>query len=752
MSKSGLQQKSNKLTKKLPAYFIPNVGQLKDKTIYYYAKSSQCRAAFTSEGVYFTFLKIPSREVGKPNPLGDGVNPLLEVEGFEMCFRFHHSRKEVKPEGMAELPGRINHFKGNDPNNWHTNISSFEKVVYSDLWPGIDLIFRGDKGQLKYEFVVHPGANLENIQFSYEGSENLVLDNEGNLRIKTSFGEMWDERPISYQERGPQPLPIESSFQIVQNQEGQSIISFKISEDYDPFVPLVIDPGLIFSSYLGGSSEDYGTAIALDPSGNAYLTGYTASPDFPVRNAFQSTFKGVYDVFLTKVDSTGALLFSTYLGGSQVDSGLGVAVDDLGNAYLTGYTSSVDFPTTPDAIQLHKNGSTVKIDAFISKLNTLGTLVYSTYFGGSDNDYGQSIAIDNEGNVYLTGVTSSADFPTKYAFQSTYGGGLYDAFITRINLPNYLVYSTFLGGNDLDYGYGIAVDKDRNAYVAGETLSVNFPTQNAIQSTLRGNSDASITKVGQFGTLIYSTYLGGSGNDSAYSIKVDDAGNVYFTGSSSSSDYPTTPNAFQPNFKGYDDVIVTKIDSTGTHLVYSTYLGGRDYDAGFSIAIDPAGNAYVTGETSSYDFPTTPDALPPIFASGFDIDAFVTKINPTGTGILYSTFLGGSGYDFGSGIAVDGNGNIYVTGTTYSANFPTQNAFQPNFGGVFDAFVTKIGATAAAANPLEGPIASMEQALANTLNVVSATGDVTAIQRILKLIIKKEILLEFLIEESKNLQ
>jgi Beta-propeller repeat/Abnormal spindle-like microcephaly-assoc'd, ASPM-SPD-2-Hydin len=459
---------------------------------------------------------------------------------------------------------------------------------------------------------------------------------------------------------------------------------------YDARRVLYIDP-LIYSTYLGGSGHDDGLGIAVDNSGDAYVTGITNSTNFPTMNPLQQTYGGDDDAFVSKLNASGsALIYSTYVGGTGYDQGNSIAVDSSGNAYLTGYTTSTDFPTM-NPLQPAYGGT---IDTFVTEINPTGTaLVYSTYLGGNGQDIGQGIAVDSSGSAYVTGLTGSTNFPTMNPLQAANGGGNYDAFVTKINSSgSALVYSTYLGGTESDKGFAIAVDSAGNAYVAGFTASRDFPTMNPLQPANGGLSDAFVTEINSSGSaLVYSTYLGGSGYDQALGIAVDGSGNAYVTGTTLSTNFPTM-NALQTKYGGNNDAFVAKLNSSGSALVYSTYLGGGGEDYGYGIAVDNVGNAYVTGATDSANFPTENPSQPTCVDSGGSCsgDAFVSKINPLGSALLYSTYLGGSGAELGSGIAVDDSGDGYVTGTTTSTDFPTINPLQPTYGGSYDAFVFKI--------------------------------------------------------------
>jgi len=460
-----------------------------------------------------------------------------------------------------------------------------------------------------------------------------------------------------------------------------------------------------YSTFLGGSDIDTAAGIAVDAAGNVYIVGTTQSLDFPATlGAFQTRLNstiGVSDVFVSKLNAAGsALIYSTYIGGSGFDFGRAIAVDAAGNAYVTGQTGSSNFPTTGGAFQraikfIPTPRPADPLDAFVTKLNPTGSgLVYSTYLGGVDVEDALGIAVDAAGNAYVTGYTASRDFPTTAgAFSRTSGGGN-DAFVTKLNATgSALVYSTYLGGLDNELGARIRLDAQNNAYVMGSTRSANFPTTPGAFDTIHnGAFDVFVTKLNPTGSgLVYSTFIGGSNFDSGQGLAIDGAGNAYVSGGTGSLDFPTTPGAFATTPTG-NDIFVTKLNAAGSALVYSTFLGSAG--GGAAIAVDGAGNAYVTGGTSSTVFPTTPDGFRPVFNGG-PSDAFVARLNTTGSALLYSTYLGGTNSEFGTDLALDAAGNLYVTGTTHSADFPTTpgaldvifNGNPLSFAG--DAFVTK---------------------------------------------------------------
>jgi hypothetical protein len=454
--------------------------------------------------------------------------------------------------------------------------------------------------------------------------------------------------------------------------------------------------GLEYSTFLGGTNPDGAEGLALDRWGNVYVTGRTRSGDFPTTpGAFDRALGGDGDVFVTKLNAdASALVYSTFLGGSGGETGYGIAIDGTGKAYVTGATFSADYPTTPGAFD--PIGDVAEGDVFVSKLNADGSrLVYSTYVGGTSSERGDAIVVDRAGKAYVTGRTGAGFPTTPGAFDRVCDA---DAFLTNLNKAgSKLVYSTCLGGSRGELGNGLALDQDGNAYLTGDTSSEDFPTTPGAFDTSwnNGPADAYVSKLNADGSaLVYSTFLGGVRPDGAEAIAVDRWGSAYVTGSTASMDFPTTTGAFDITYGGgFIDAFVTRLSPDGSALSYSTFLGGRGGDQGKAIAVDRAGGAFLTGQTASPDFPTTADA----FDRTIDgIDAFVTRLNPTGSALAYSTFLGGSGIsgDEGRGVAVDQAGNAFVTGATSSPDFPTTpDAFDRSCGGcpdVGDAFVTKL--------------------------------------------------------------
>jgi len=522
--------------------------------------------------------------------------------------------------GLDELPGKSNYFIGKDPTRWRTRVPNYRKVKYQGIYPGVDLVYYGNQRQLEYDFIVAPGFDPDIITLGFENVSAMEIDAQGDLVLRTAKGEVRQRKPVIYQEANGIRLGVSGGYVF----KGKQQIGFQVGA-YDIARPLIIDPVLIYSTYLGGSGDEIGRDIAVDPDGNAYIIGRTSSGDFPTTaGAFQTEIGNIpgqlgADIFVARIDTAGAnLVYSTYLGGSGYDDRLSIALDAFGNACLTGHTDSVNFPTTPDALQAFFAGG--NRDAFVAKLNAQGnSLLYSTYLGGGNEDTGNSIAVDSAGNAYITGFTLSANFPTTSGAVQTGSGGADDLFISKLNPAGAaLVYSTYIGGERRDEGFAIAVDSSGSAYVTGKTQSANFPVTPGAFQTSYGNREMSASIPG--------------------------------------------------------DAFVAKLNPTGSALVYSTYLGGHDFDEGRGIAVDPSGNAYVAGGTASLNFPTTPNAYQT--ATGSRADIFVTKLNAEGNSLVYSTYIGGNGSSACSGIAIDSMGNAYLAGSTGSTNFPTENPLQ----------------------------------------------------------------------------
>jgi hypothetical protein len=596
------------------------------------------------------------------------------------------------PVAEETQPGRTNYFFGNDPARWRTNVEGYGRVAYRGVRPGVDLVFYGN-GQraLEYDVVVAPGVAPETITLGFDGADHLKIDESGALVLTVGGSELLQPVPVAYQtERDGSRTAVAASYDLHPGGVGFTL------GHYDRERPVVIDPSLSYSTYLGGSDNDFGVGLAVDASGYAYVTGKTKSSDFPTAPTFGTSLNAGWDVYVTKLAANGgSLVYSTYLGGSGDDEAEGIVVDASGNAYITGDTTSTNFPTTANTLQPANVGLT---DAFVTKLSASGAmLLFSTYLGGSDVDYGVGIAVDLLGSVYVAGTTHSANFPTVNAFQGSKAAG-YDAFVAKLaGTGAFLVYSTFVGGDLDDYCYSIALTDAPAAWIAGETQSTDFPTRGAYQNVNAGgpqNYDAFVTGLSKGGTdLTYSTYLGGSnGDETGGNVAVDSSGNVYLAGTTTSTNFPTL-NAHQPSNAGGSDGFVAKFSTSSLtlSLIFSTYIGGSGND-GAGVTLDPSGNVYVTGSTNSTNFPITAGAFQVTNAGGFD--AYVAMLTGSNGAPLYSTYLGGAKDESVGRLIVDASGTAYLSGSTQSNNYPiTTGAFQvskPGALGTVDAFVTKM--------------------------------------------------------------
>lgn len=548
-------------------------------------------------------------------------------------MRFVNSNSDAVSQGINLLAGKVNYFLAG---RHFSNTPTYAQVQYQNIYPGVNLVYYFHQEKLEYDFVLSPGADLNCIRLAFDKAESVSLAENGDLVIRTVGSELRHHKPFAYQVIDSEKREIPARFRPAKKGE----VAFEVGS-YDLQKPLVIDPSLSFASYLGGSDYDVGTGIAVDSTGNIYLVGTANSLNFPTSSSpYQKELKGG-DIFVTKLDPTGkTILYSTFLGGSNLESATGIALDASGNVYVTGSTTSSDFPTTAGAYKRTLNGS----DAFVAKLNATGSdLLFSTLLGGSGNEVSYGVATDTTNNVYVAGSTTSANFPTTAGvFQSSTHGGSYEAFVTKFNATG---------------------------------------TQ-----------------------LVYSSYLGGGNNDGGLSIAVDSGGNAYLTGYTYSSNFPTTAGAYQTTFGGVtnlSDAFLVKVNAAGSTLRYATYLGGKANDLANSIAIDAAGNAYVTGTTlgTTNDFPTTPGVFQTTY-KGSNIpgpvsDAFVTKLNPAGSALVYSTYLGGNGADQAFGIAVNAQGAAFITGSTSSTNFPTASDAFKIYAGAIDTFVVQLDAAGA---------------------------------------------------------
>jgi Bacterial Ig domain/Carboxypeptidase regulatory-like domain/IPT/TIG domain/Beta-propeller repeat/Bacterial TSP3 repeat len=694
---------------KLPLSFEINKGQI-DPEVKFYSRGAGYDLYLTPMEAVVVLSKPIVSNSGPPNEKSEAVSASQQDPSREVIrLRLSGANASPRVVGVEELLSKSNYFIGNDPRKWRANVSNYARVKYEKVYPGVDMVYYGNQQQLEYDFIVAPRADPSVIKLSFEGMDALHLDENGDLVLSTKDGDLRQHKPVVYQEINGKRTEVLAKYVL----QGKQEVGFSLGV-YDRSKPLIIDPVLSYASYLGGAGGyDFALGIAVDASGQAVVVGETGSPNFPRRNSLQA-FGGQAgirgDAFITKFNATGtAFIFSTYYGGSSIDVAEDVALDASGNIYVTGWTSAENFPVTAGAFRT-TGGSNGNIEVFIAKLNPTGsTIMYSTYVPARDDDFGMGIVVDSAGNACVVGRTNSDNFPTRNALQPNLGGGTcgssrepcFDAFVTKLNATGTdLIYSTYLGGTaedrpNWDSSGGIAIDSLGAVYVTGLTRSTDFPTVNPYQATHAPgdspsgpsfglNSDVFVTKLDPSGqSIVYSTFIGGPGDDAGQHIVVDSEGHAYLTGrGSGATGFPITPGAHLATGPSF----VTKMSPTGDQLVYSTNVAIFSQ----SIAIDSAGNAYLTGDQNFAGFRP----------------ANVSKLDPSGTQLIYSFFFGGTESQFGgdlssqigNDIALDSSGNMYIAGDTFSANFPvTAGAPQQIFGGNIcginfcnDGFVVKI--------------------------------------------------------------
>lgn len=628
-------------------------------------------------------------------------------------IRFASVSPQASTEPGDALPGRANYLHGRDPGGWITGVPTYSAVRYRNLYPGIDLLCHGDTGQFEYDFVLAPGADPHRIRLSFPGADSVRVDRSGDLVVAAAGSEQRQRLPRIYQ--GAQTI----AGRFARLPDGA--FGFDLGP-YDRSRELVIDPVVTYGSYFGGGGIE---AMALDAAGNIYLAGSTKAqvpttsgsyqPNPHAACASQPYMGGTLyyycrDVFVAKLNPQGtSLLFSTYIGGMDDEDAGGIAVDAAGNVYVAGVTDSPDFPVTANAFQGKLAGGELNQDAFLVQLDPTGSkLLYSTFIGGKGDDSVRAMALAPSGDLYLAGSTTSPNFPVLAALQAQFGGGdcsanfsnelnCSDAFVMRWRTRDMsLQYSTFLGGNGDDFANGLALDAQQNIYVAGSAKSADFPLANPLPfAPAAGAAHAFVAKIAAAGNaFVYSTLLGGSRTDSASAIAVDGAGNAVVAGSTASPDFPLA-NAFEskpgggicysiagilPNPVACAHGFVSRLNATGSALIYSTYLGGNGSDQANAIALDAAGNAWIAGTTSSRTgFPVTPDALHFCNSAAVDViggSGFLTNLKADGT-LAGSSFYGGTGYDGIGTLLVDPAGNLWIAGATGSTDLPlTAGAFQ----------------------------------------------------------------------------
>ena len=689
--------------------FIENQGQI-DPSVKFYANTFAGQVYVTNNGeIIYTLSKTDNENFSsQEQKMISETKTLypttknLQLKGWVIKEKVQ-GPKGLSPKGVDKAKTSVNYFIGNKKENWRSNIPSYQNVSLGQIYDGIELLLKANGNNVEKFFIIDPGADVSMIKMSLEDVNSIKVNGKGELEAETEHGTVNFSKPYAYQEIAGKRIEVAAAFYPLQESTSKLSYGFKVAY-YDKDYPLVIDPYLVYSTYLGGSGNDAAGNIAIDTAGNIYIRGNTSSNDFPTISPIQGTNAGgcnidglCGDIFIAKINADGsALIYSTYLGGSGYDQGRDISVDDSGNVYVAGYTESLDFPT---ASPLQANLAGMQ-DVFVTKIDaTGGNLVYSTYLGGTGMDgWVCAIAVDAAENAYITGETRSPDFPLASPLQGTHAGH-YDAFVAKIDSSgSNLVYSTFFGGNGLDVAREIAIDSSGRVYITGWTNSSDFPTASPLQANIAGGVDAFVTKLDALGAnIIFSTYLGGSDNEWGKNIALDTSENIYVAAWGNSIDFPTVSPIQGTNAGGCievssppqdcGDASISKIDSSGLSLVYSTYLGGSGFDKINDLAIDADNNVYLTGITYSDNFPT---AFPIQNNNAGGRDAFVTKIDASGSSLAYSTYLGGSSEDGAGGIAVNSAGVAYIVGMTMSTDFPSVSPIYGANAGGNDAFLAKI--------------------------------------------------------------
>jgi hypothetical protein len=676
----------------LPLSFEPNRGQT-DGQVKFLSRNSHYNLFLTPDEAVFT---LPVHSTDQKNNRSGMRNKTPGIDSQAVLrLQIRGANPSSKVTGDTLLAGQTNYLIGRDASKWVKDIPQYARVNYQDVYPGVDLTFYGQQHQLEFDFIVKAGAEPDAIGLNVEGANKIHLDSSGDLVLSSEAGDLRLHKPVAYQALGVVRQPVDARFVV----KGTAV-ALAVGQ-YDRGRDLVIDPSIVYGTYLGAGNEDDGSAIAVDSSGATYITGQTASSGFPLKGALpapNNMLQGTFDAFVTKLSADGtSLVYSTFLGGTGTDSGVAIAIDGTGQAYIGGTTDSTDFPqpASPPAtvpFQISPGGNK---DAFIAVLNAAGSgLVYSTYIGGLQDDIGEGIAVKGS-TIYFVGQTGSSNLkvsvPAGSVLQNNFQGGVgtapTDGFVAKLDLLNTANNAVvYLGGTANDAATGVAVDSAGNAYITGFTFSTDFPHPGTPFSSQCGGctnseDDAFATEINSaFTNYVYSTFLGGSGPDIGNQIAVDGSGNAYVTGGTKSTDFPINGSnaAYKTSLTGTGgNAFLTVVKPGGSSLLYSTYLGGTGVDQALAVALDTSNppKAYITGQTSSTDFPTV---SPTQSKNGGASDAFVSEFNPntSGTGsLVFSTYLGGSGDedDLLAGIAVDsnGNGNFYVTGDTQSVtNFP----------------------------------------------------------------------------------
>ena len=682
--------RATELLHSLPMVFEPNSGRW-GPHVKFTARTNDYRVLLSARGAVFE----NSRHSVAVSP--QGANPKAQISG----------------DGV--LPFRTSYFLGSRKEDWRRDVVNYSRVRYEGIYPGIDLVYYGSNNQLEYDFIVGAGADPGRIRLKFDGIQKMSVNPTGDLVVETPVGRFVQRKPLVYQELpGIGRQEIRGHFRLM----ARNSVGFAI-EAYDRSRPLTIDPVLTYASLLGGSHGDRVTAAKVDASGDVYLAGYVGSGDITAPDsAFQTAASGDADMFIARINPTisgqASLRYFTYIGGSGTDIPTAMTLDGNGNLYLTGSTTSINFPLAGSGPQNSlNNGATqdsgVASDAFVMKFRPSESgqdaMLYSTYLGGGKDDVGNAVDVDSRGLIYVTGSTKSEDFPLTGANYQNIRYGPSDLFVVKVDPSlgsSSLVFSTYLGGELTDEGRSIVVAPSGAVFVAGNTFSTQFPQAgNQYRPDAAGGGDIFVVQMdlskSGVDTLVYSTYLGGSGLDAVSRMALDSAGRLLLTGYTLSTDFPTTGDALQTRNAGIANAFVTRLDlkaPRASAVSYSTYLGGSYGDVAYDIATDTSGNVYLTGYTLSTDFPVTADALQ--HDAGGGIEAFVTKLKLADSGpsaLLYSTYVGTLGVHVGYTLVVSPDGKIYVGGETSAPNInQTDSSFQNYFaGGQSDGFLLVFG-------------------------------------------------------------
>jgi hypothetical protein len=701
----------------LPLSFEANQGQA-GRAVRFLSKGRGYTAFLTGNGMILSLRPSEAAALHSPGSTAPQSPTVLQ-------FSLIGATDNVSVSGEDPQPGKVNYFFGSNPSQWRTNVTTYGRIRYHNVYPGIDLIYYGNNRQLEYDFAVSPSANASQIQFQIQGAKSINLDANGNLVLDTGNGQLTFTTPTVYQEADGTRTPVRGRYIL----KDSTHIGFDLT-GVDPAKPTVIDPVLVYGTFLGGSGDDEASSIAVDSGGNVYLTGYTDSTDFPLA-VMGALPTGNPHVFVAKLDPSGStLLYADYIGGNAYEQGSAISVDSAGEVYVTGSTASSNFPLVNPYQATYPGG----YNGFLTKVSSDGsTLLYSTYFGGNGTDSPAAIVLDNSADILIAGSTSSTNLPTANAYQSTasanQGGhfGTY-GFLTEFSPGgSSLVYSTYFAGN-YNFSFacgsgfcwpspysaiaGLAVDSLDNAYVGGGTNTYNFPTTSGAYQTSINNPQNNLAgflaKFNGSGTLIYSSYLDESSGISTTinAVAVDEAGSAYVTGGAfSDGTFPVTSTTIcDPSvyFSACGFGFVTKFDSGATSLLYSTFLGPNNLSTPVAIALDSNRNAYVVGSTISEQY-SLANGIEGFSTEGsqhqaFDYDVLLAEVDAQASSQLLATYIGGSGNNVGLSMALDATNNIYVTGSTDSIDFPvTQGSFQQVIGGNTDAFIVKIAPLSGAA-------------------------------------------------------